>query len=80
MVICLLQNVIGDLYLASLAQLLAYSSKTGLVMKASITSAKLPNLTEVIMNLAFDQVRQVIINQYVEYHQIIQGTDFIEQF
>jgi len=51
MVMCLLQNIIEDVYPADLAQLAysLYSSETGLVIKVSGLSDKLPNLMEVII-------------------------------
>ena len=51
MVMCLLQNIIEDVYPADLAQLAysLYSSETGLVVKVSGLSDKLPNLMEVII-------------------------------
>jgi len=51
MVMCLLQNIIEDVYPADLAQLSysLYSSETGLVVKVSGLSDKLPNLMEVLV-------------------------------
>ena len=51
MVMCLLQNIIEDVYPADLAQLSysLYSSETGLVIKVSGLSDKLPNLMEVLV-------------------------------
>jgi len=51
MVMCLLQNIIEDVYPADLAQLAysLYSSEAGLVIKVSGLSDKLPNLMEVLI-------------------------------
>jgi len=51
MVMCLLQNIIEDVYPADLAQLAysLYSSETGLVIKVSGLSHKLPNLIEALL-------------------------------
>jgi len=52
MVMCLLQNIIEDVYPADLAQLSysLYASEVGLVVKVSGLSDKLPNLLEVIID------------------------------